>query len=261
MVAIVRSLPFLFSLVALTCGQSLGGPKVKVDLYYEVGCPFCLKFITTVLPELLQSPGMLENVVDFEGHPFGNAYFVTPECGGGGAYKMNARLCWEKMCGFPLLAAAPSHCFDGELVCQHGEAECKLNRAAACAKAVSNDPRIYMPFSGCMGAGAGVAANTHTELDLAKTCAATSNLAWEQTSQCYVSSGVLSGAALIRQASRETPVHPAVPYVTVNGIAIADHDEMFAEVCKAWKGIPLNACAQYLTPPVARKLTETDTIV
>merc|ERR1740117_2889274 len=96
-------LTLLFSAVVRTSGQgAFGGTKVRVDLYYEVGCPFCLKFITEVLPPLLASPGMLENVVEFVGHPFGNAYFVIAECGGGGGYNMNARLCWEKMCGWPV---------------------------------------------------------------------------------------------------------------------------------------------------------------
>jgi len=243
----------LFAVMVPTCAQV----KVKVDFYYEVGCPFCLKFMQEVLPALLTAPGMLETVVDFVGHPFGNAYFVTPACGGAGAYNMNARLCWEKSCGFQALGFQAPDCSNGELVCQHGDAECKLNRFAACAKAVTSDPRIYMPFSRCMGEGAGAAGASGTEATLAATCATSNGV--PSIEQCYISNGVPNGAALIQQEASMVPVHTVVPYVTVNGVAIADHDQMFAEVCKAWTGAPVAPCAPYLAP--ARKLDESATIV
>jgi hypothetical protein len=221
--------------------------KVKVDFYYESACPFSVKFVNEILLPFLTTPGILENVVDFESYPSGNAYYVTPECGGSDVYSMTARLCWEKRCGYIHERTAADNCFAGELVCQHGELECKFNRALACVKKVGASPLVQMNLFICLFNGAGAAATTDSEAQLASDCASQTGTPWNAAQSCWVASGEPNGAMLSRQEAAATPTHPSVPYVIVNGQAI-DHDKIFQEVCRAYKGPPLAACAPY-TPP------------
>jgi interferon gamma-inducible protein 30 len=215
--------------------------KVSVKLYYEVGCPFCLKFVTDILNPLLQIPGVLENVMDFEGFPFGNAYYVTPFCGGGAGYTMNDRKCFESHCG-PTVPAPPAECFAGTMICQHGESECKLNRAAACVKDISKDPKTYMQVSECMGKGAGPVIYSHKEAELIAKCSAQYGFAaWSTTGvNCWNSVGAPAGDALLKQQAHATPVHPAVPYVTVNGLEV-DSKVFLSTLCKTYGGTPVPA--------------------
>lgn len=235
----------IFLTLAIVAGVLTGANKVKVDLYYEAGCPFCLAFIDNILlgKDIL---GVLDDVIDFEGHPFGNAYFVTAECGGAGAYQMNARLCYEKQCGLANLGSASDDCFTGELVCQHGESECKFNRAEACVKALGASPKLQMQFFSCIGKGAGYAANMGTEASLIRQCARKTGVTWGRKGQrCWTGRGKPSGAELIRKEAAVTPEHPSVPYVVVNGKAIEDHDKLLEEVCAVYEGAPVAACAQF----------------
>ena len=58
-------------------------------------------------------------IVDFQHHPFGNAYFPTKECGGTvGSYDSDVRHCWAKACIG--VASPPTDCFSATVpVSQH----------------------------------------------------------------------------------------------------------------------------------------------
>lgn len=243
-----RLLAWLVAACSLTATMT---QKVKVDFYYEVSCPYSLKFVLNVVVRLLSTPGMLEQVLDFDSHPFGNAYFVTPQCGGANVYSTEARRCWESKCGLASLGTAPSSCFAGELVCQHGEIECRLNRAMACIKAQKVGPRVQMKFFICLAKGAAAAAATHSEELLLSTCAAQTGAPWALAEPCWNGAGIPNGAALIQHEASVVPLHDVVPYITVNGQALTDHDEIFAAVCHAYTGPPVAPCR---TLPPARML-------
>jgi len=213
-------------------------PKVKIDVYFETGCPFCLKFLTETLPPIMNTPGMV-GLVDFVGHPFGNAYYATPECGGA-PYNMNIRLCWEKLCGRPKMGFQSPTCYRGELVCQHGEFECKLNRAASCMKQLlPTDPLKYFAFDTCLAKGAVQAGATGTEAQLAATCGAQTGAPWIPDGQnCWTGvavNGIIAGdgAILAQQEASMTPVHKVVPYVELNGVAIDDNNNLLHDICVA----------------------------
>lgn len=233
----------LLTLLALagvpTCMSQV---KVKVDLYYEAGCPFSYRYITGPLNKAFDTPGFMD-MIDFEGHPFGNAYFVTQQCGGAGKYSMDARKCYERICGLSQSASAapkPPDCFNHELVCQHGEAECKFNRAEACVKYMpGTTPDKEMEFFACIHPQAGAAANAHTEAQLVSTCATQTGINVKALQECWeAKTGSLDGAELIKKEAALTPVHPAVPWVAVNGKAIEDHDQILQEVCKTYMATP-----------------------
>lgn len=226
--------------------------KVKVDLHYEAGCPFSYKFISGVLKKAFDAPGFLD-MIQFDGHPFGNAYFVTSKCGGGGAYNIAARKCFESQCG-STVAAKPAECFTGDLVCQHGEAECRFNRAEACVKSLGASPKTQVDFFDCIYPQAGSAANTHTEAQLVSTCATqVGGFDKAAMEQCFNGVGSPSGAELIKTEAGATPVHPAVPYVIVNGQPIDDHDQIVQAVCAESTAPAQPLCSQ---AAATRKLGE-----
>ncbi|EPT29587.1 gamma interferon inducible lysosomal thiol reductase (GILT) protein [Toxoplasma gondii ME49] len=70
--------------------------RVKVDIMYESMCPFCQRLITQQLSHIMKSD--IADYIDLRLYPYGNAL----ERG-------------------------------GEIACQHGPAECLLNKVSACA--------------------------------------------------------------------------------------------------------------------------------
>jgi len=239
---------FPAALFFLACAPTCVLSKVKVDVYYESGCPFCLKFLSTTLKQFIHTPGVLESLVDLEGHSFGNAYYATPECGGA-PYNMINRQCWEKMCGQAAMGMAAPSCYTGELVCQHGEFECKLNRADACMKSLlPTEPMQYMDFAICIQEGAPQAGFSGTEEQLAATCGTTTGTAWMPGGQsCWTGAGdYKTGDTVVQQEASMTPLHPVVPYVTMDGKVFEDHDNLLQGVCKHYVStpgaIPVQAC-------------------
>ena len=87
-------------------------------------------------------------IVDFQHHPFGNAYFPTKECGGTvGSYDSDVRHCWAKACIG--VASPPTDCFSATVpVSQHGEKEYAVNKYQACAQAVTLSVRNQALYQG-----------------------------------------------------------------------------------------------------------------
>eukprot|EP01059_Diplonema_ambulator_P033838 TRINITY_DN726_c0_g1_i1.p1 TRINITY_DN726_c0_g1~~TRINITY_DN726_c0_g1_i1.p1 ORF type:complete len:177 (+),score=37.04 TRINITY_DN726_c0_g1_i1:230-760(+) len=173
--------------------------------------------------------------MDFEYVPWGNAYFVTSECGGQkGQYDVNVRECWDSKCG----QNPVSDCFTGDMVCQHGDNECFGNIAESCAKNQSTSgAKQYMPFVYCWEGQNGASKNTLNG------CASMFGLSGPAITACTESPGAKNLTILAAQTTAEIPGgHPGVPYITVNGKYLSNTNELLRTVCKDWTGPKPKGC-------------------
>lgn len=176
-------------------------------------------------------------IVDFQHHPFGNAYFPTKECGGTvGSYDSDVRHCWAKACIG--VASPPTDCFSATVpVSQHGEKEYAVNKYQACAQAVTAGEPItkrYWPFVVCMEA----AYEDKLAAKAAKECAGSSSIEYTDLQTCF--SGAQGDAAVVAQA-KATIDHPGTPFISVDGASVME-DGVLKAVCAAYKGTPPAGC-------------------
>lgn len=208
--------------------------KVPVDLYYETGCPFSIAAIKGPLHQLLDA-GFVDGVMNLNLHPFGNSYFVTSQCGGAGAYTSEARKCFDTSCGAGA-SSRPSDCFTGEIVCQHGPAECQANFYSVCAKKVALGNRITMlKWAICLAEGY----STDTA-SLAQSCATSTGLSWDAINTCVSDqAGVVE---LVKQEALSTPLHDVVPKFNVAGQLLEENAQLLRSICAAYTGPKPAAC-------------------
>ena len=216
-------------------------PEVKVELYFEVGCPFCQEAITGPFNKILSTESVAA-IVNVELYPFGNSYFVTSECKGGDEYDVKVRKCYNQLCGLEA-SDRPEHCFTGDVVCQHGPLECEMDRYLACAKWLSNF-KAFIAFTHCVETGYG---NHQTEA-LVGSCAASSQIDAKALGQCF---GGRQGDVAVKAQAMATPNHLGVPWILVNGKPMEEGKDLLKEVCKAYKGPAPKACRGHLLDAVA----------
>lgn len=123
--------------------------------------------------------------------------------------------------------------------CQHGPAECRLDRVIACATHLHPDRAAWLPFVLCLEGGR--AAEREQRVD---GCAAGAGLDADALLACAEGP---QGAELERAAEAETaaliPQHKYVPWVVVNGIALMDdYPQLARYVCVAYTGQRPQAC-------------------
>ena len=219
----------LAALVA-TC---FAADKVDVVFYGESLCPFCKEAMGGPVNKTLTAQGLLD-IMNFDYVPWGNAFFITTECGGKkGHYDASIRTCWDAKCG---VAVAPSDCYSGDIVCQHGDGECTGNIVQNCVKnQTANDAGKYMPFMYCM----------EYLGQPAESCAKAAGFDYAKVQEC--ASGTLADRLLV-EAARKTALipggHPGVPYITVNGNAVTDTNLLLLTVCASYKGTKPPGCSQ-----------------
>jgi len=215
--------------------------KVQVRVYGEAGCGYTRKYLTGPVRHALADPATVK-VMDFEFSPFGNAFFVLPECQrlaksdgpstsgcGGGGYSSSLRQCFDQRCGAGA-AKRLSNCFTGGVVCQHGFKECAFDRYFACAKdraatkSGGSNVTSYMPFVLCMVDKYSETLGGDPFKSLLHACADLSGLEATELEACYRSD---AGTKALAKEAASTPDHPGVPYVTVNGYALAESYDVF----------------------------------
>eukprot|EP00928_Gymnodinium_smaydae_P043649 TRINITY_DN29203_c0_g1_i1.p1 TRINITY_DN29203_c0_g1~~TRINITY_DN29203_c0_g1_i1.p1 ORF type:complete len:271 (+),score=44.85 TRINITY_DN29203_c0_g1_i1:52-813(+) len=220
---------------------SLSKP-VSVQLFGEAGCPDTTGFIFGPLAAAEKAAGVAE-VMRLEWIPFGNAYFISEECGGVPAphgcrdsssclYNGTVRDCYFEHCGRG--ARHPfAGCYKaGQVRCQHGPTECAANRVQACAKLHS--PATYWDSSKCIEHAfyTGVLNNGDPEekvLQKAESCGVGKDL----LASCF---STAAGDTAVEDMAKATPSHPGVPYVLVNGEPLQDMSKLLTAVCKAFQG-------------------------
>ena len=207
-------------------GSGAASGTVPLILYGEAGCPFTSAFVLGDLQTALAELGPLVAVTYI---PFGNAYYITEACGGVPApdpcynstsclYNSTVRGCFDRLCSSAVVEPEPT-CFAGNVRCQHGAVECYADRIQACA--VEVDTETAFPLSRCMFAAFSngtLALGLSTPPQIAavgEECAALVAADWNEIGSCVNSS--TRGDAAVRAMARLTPVHPGVPYLTVNG--------------------------------------------
>jgi interferon gamma-inducible protein 30 len=128
---------------------------------------------------------------------------------------------------------------DGSVQCQHGPAECRLDRVINCAAHLFPGQAAWLPFVTCLEG----APRDAREKAVAG-CAEGAGMDPSALLHCAESE---EGAALERAAEAETaavvPQHRYVPWVTVNGVPLGTLDDRLALfVCVAYLGRRPDAC-------------------
>jgi len=216
------------------CDGSAG--KVKVEFFAESGCPDCQNFEIGTLNETYRAAG-LADIIDLRFVPFGNAYFATQD----GCDKYNGEYsgagveCWIQKCG-GCGNACPETCFDGPILCQHGETECSGNIIFGCAAYLTPTKQL-VPWLSCMSKNVGDhCASCVTD---APVCGKEAGMDWAKVQAC-IDNAELGHFTIIGDNAKETADYgtsrQGVPWVTVDGFAVTDVDNLKSSVCKAYLG-------------------------
>ena len=216
---------------------------VKVRFYGESQCPFCRKFVTTSW-KLIWDDDELRALIDYDYIPWGNAYFATDVCGRG-PYNADERQCWWKECiggngggGGRNSSSWNNHdddddndCFKGPVVYQHSEKEGLVDIYESCVKELYGIDEA-VDFTYCAEGPKMDQADIPEAKDLMQSCAKFP----DDVQLCFD----LRGRLLEIDNARQTPDHPGVPYVVVDGEALDDPFEVKGVICERLQRDGLN---------------------
>jgi len=174
------------------------------------------------LNDTLTAEGVFD-IMNYTSVPFGNAFFgPTAKCPYS-EYSGDGIHCWLDECS---VANPPSDCFTGEVHCQHGDEECKVNLYEACA--IYLHPKEVMTvaeYSYCVESGG--------DTDV---CATQVGLNQVAIKQCVEGEqGKKANAFVGQETASLNPQHTGTPWVLVNGKNI-NAGNLLAEVCNAYTG-------------------------
>jgi len=223
------NLLFLHSGLGASDELSSEKPKVTVRFYGEAQCPFCRKFVTEVWQPIWEDLE-LRDYIDYDFIPWGNAYFATKQCGGG-PYSSVERACWYKKC-INEQSDGKKDCFDSEkVVYQHGKKEGDVDIYESCIKTLFGLD-YAVEFTNC-AEGPKMDDNSLDAKALMKTCAALviPKVDFPAIDECFD----LQGRKLEIHNARNTPEHPGVPYVLIDGAPIEDFSQTKKAICKLLK--------------------------
>jgi len=181
--------------------------KLKVEIFYEAMCPFCMQYMSTDLQQLWQHEDLREHI-DLYLFPYGN----SATYGASGAYT-----------------------FD----CQHGDDECRGNLIEACSTQLLDGPDNFVPFVGCIAA----TAQQYDIKDSARACAKQQGVDMPTIGACVDSA---AGNEFMAQIGTYSDTMSAgkeyVPWVLVNG----EHDKQ-ADMGRQLTQVVCSALAQKIT--------------
>ncbi|PRW60442.1 40S ribosomal S2-4 [Chlorella sorokiniana] len=184
-------------------------PFVNVTLYGEALCPYTAAFVTHTLAPLLPPGGRpyktFWSIIQFRYVAWGNARNRS---------------------------SSPPQC-------QHGAAECRLNRIINCAQQLNPSQRQWFPFVVCLQG-----TDRPSMESAVNGCAQDAGIDPVELRVC--ATGPL-GTQLERQAAAKTdslrPPHTYVPWVLVNRVPLFEHDpELKRYVCAAFAGRKPSSC-------------------
>ncbi|CAJ1968926.1 unnamed protein product [Cylindrotheca closterium] len=201
-------------------------PKVVVRFYGEAQCPFCRKFVTEVWQPIWEDLE-LRNYIDYDFVPWGNAYFATKQCGSG-PYNSVERACWYKNC-INEQSDGKKDCFDSEaVVYQHGQKEGDVDVYESCIKTLFGLD-YAVEFTYC-AEGPKMDNKSQDSKALMKECAGLviPKVDFPAIDECFD----LQGRKLEIHNARNTPEHPGVPYVLIEGAPIDDIAHTKETICK-----------------------------
>ncbi|CAN8257445.1 unnamed protein product [Cochlearia groenlandica] len=187
----------LFCITILLCFLTSlsSSQKVTLSLYYEALCPYCAEFIVNHLPKIFEN-GLI-SAIDLHLVPWGNT--ITRS--------------------------------DGAIICQHGEAECKLNTIHACAINAYPDVKKHFGYIYCTERLV-----LENKIENWAECLEMVGLS-RAALDCYING---YGNQLEQRYAEETwelnPGHRFVPWVVVNNQPLQENYENFEMyVCNAYE--------------------------
>ncbi|XP_068229168.1 gamma-interferon-inducible lysosomal thiol reductase-like [Palaemon carinicauda] len=203
---------YILLFIGLNLAFAGDAPPVKIQLFYESYCKYCQDF---VIEQLYPTWLDLQDIMDVEMFPFGNAkYFPTAE-NDGWAFK-----------------------------CQHEEHECEANMIHACAKENFKDIGLEMNFVKCL-------LESPSPADSGPTCAASIGVAWDPIQKC---SNATEGQNLlhevaVQQENLDTELY-FVPWIIVNDhFSLEQTEECKIDlrriVCETYNGTQPEPCGGY----------------
>jgi Gamma interferon inducible lysosomal thiol reductase (GILT) len=219
-----------------TSSDDNSGVRVKVEFYGESRCPFCRKFVTEAWPKVWLDAEGLRSHVDYDMVAWGNAYFATKECGQG-PYSSDERACWYKQCMSKVdkiitddETIINDDCFAGNAVYQHGEKEGTVDIYETCIK-VDYSLEYAVDFTFC-AEGSIMDNDDITAEKLLTICTISMpNVDAKAVQKCFEE----RGKELEIGNAKQTPAHPGVPYVLLDGTPVEDPMNIQDAICKALK--------------------------
>jgi hypothetical protein len=222
-------LTILYLLISLSIGFASSKDKVKVRFYGEALCPFCRKFVTEVWQPIWNDLE-LRDFIDYDFIPWGNAYFETDECGSG-PYNAEQRACWYRKC-IDVSSDDDKKCFGSEIVIyQHGEKEGQTDIYEACVKKLFGLD-FAVEFTYCTE-GPNMDDQSMDAKALMNKCASqlVPQTDLDSIQQCLEE----DGQALQITNAKQTPTHPGVPYVLIEGEPVEDFLHTKEVICSSLK--------------------------
>jgi len=193
----------------------------------------CKSFVTDTLHTTLEAEGILD-IIDYNFYPWGNAYFNTTKCGTSSYDKQVGMTCWEQQCGGE---SPDADCFQGTVLCQHGDDECKWNRYEACAVHLNKENTMtFVNFTYCIESA---------RFPNVKHCANYANIDAEKLEDCFNGEmGDIANAEMAKATTNLSPSHLGTPWVLVDGVVLNDPSTLLSSICSAYKGVKPASCHQ-----------------
>jgi len=194
----------------------------------------CKSFVTDTLKTTLDAEGILD-IISYNFYPWGNAYYNTTKCGTSSYDKQVGMTCWEQECGGE---SPDADCFQGTVLCQHGDDECKWNRYEACAVHMNKENTMaFANFTYCLES-----ARFQPNV---KHCANYANIDAEKLEDCFNGEmGDTANAEMAKATASLSPAHLGTPWVLVDGVVLNDPSTLLSSICSAYKGIKPAGCHQ-----------------
>ena len=215
--------------------------KIRIRFYGESQCPGCRAFVTQAWPSIWDDPEF-RVALDYDFIAWGNAYFATDECGKGPDYSSDERQCWYDKCMSSqgrdrgrlstIRAVSDSgddDCFSGPTVYQHSAKEGQVDIYESCVKDILGlDAAVS--FTYCCEGGEMENRSLPDATALMKKCIKPSFEA-KAVQKCLEE----RGHDIEVSNAKQTPPHPGVPYVTLDGVALDDPMKVKGAVCNRMK--------------------------
>jgi hypothetical protein len=210
--------------------------KVHVRFYGEASCPYCRRFVTDVWPTIWNDK-QLQPHIDYNFVPWGNSYFATESCGKG-PYDHLERSCWYEKC---IITPADDEaaCFGGDAVYQHGTKEGEVDIYESCVNEVGGlSAAVEFTFC-CEGPNMDDPTIADARQLMTK-CVAPMTVDPAKVQECFDT----RGHAIEIANAKQTPDHPGVPYVTVDGQPLDDPFSIKSVICDILKqkGVSVATC-------------------
>mmetsp|Transcript_32283 Transcript_32283/g.78760 ORF Transcript_32283/g.78760 Transcript_32283/m.78760 type:complete len:335 (+) Transcript_32283:54-1058(+) len=225
-------------------GVSLNDVVVSVRFFGESLCPFCRKFVTEAWQPVWLDEG-LRSAIDYDFIPWGNSYWLTKACrhdddgnddnGIKLKYDSKDRACWYKQCiekkkNNNKDGDDDDDCFSGTPIYQHSTKEGIVDIYESCVKEESGLDNA-VSFTYC--AEGSIMDNEDLDAEhIMRVCSVSlDGVDSDKIQDCMEQ----RGRDIEVENAKQTPEHPGVPFVVVDGQPIADPMDVKTEICKSLK--------------------------